>query len=89
MNTMDITGRKDEGRATQMVERTTSRVPFAGYFAIAVGSIAVSAGLFFSNRKDLAIFVGHWAPTILVLAAHRKLVQIEHELRSTGSLRGL
>jgi len=81
---------KNEGKTTSLIERQTSRLPSITYLSLALGSIALSAGLMlsarpqsrfgFSKRLELANFVGHWAPTLLVIGVYNKLVKIEHEM---------
>jgi hypothetical protein len=67
-----------EGALTQAVEKQTAKVPSIGYLALAVGSMAVSAGLaIFSNKKEYANFVGLWAPSFLLIGIYNKLVKIE------------
>jgi hypothetical protein len=89
---------KNEGKTTALVERQTSRLPSMTYLGLAVGAIALSAGLAISarpqrrfgssRRLELANFVGQWAPTLLVIGVYNKLVKIEDELLSSrGVLR--
>lgn len=83
---------KNEGKTTSIIERQTSRLPSMTYLVLALGSIALSAGLAasaqpqrrfgFSRRLELANFVGQWAPTLLTIGVYNKLVKIEHELLS-------
>lgn len=70
------TGAK-EGRLTRKIEQTTAQVPSIGFLALAIGSIALSAGLVMTNRKNLANFVGLWVPTLLIFGLYNKLVKIE------------
>lgn len=81
---------KKEGKTTQMIEQQTSRLPSITFLALALGSIALSAGLAasarprsrfgYSKRLELANFVGQWAPTLLVIGVYNKLVKLENEL---------
>jgi hypothetical protein len=81
---------KIEGKVTDIIERRTGRLPSGTYLTLAIGSIVASAVLMFSARRsafgrfgrraELANFVGHWAPTLLVIGVYNKLVKIEHEL---------
>lgn len=65
-----------EGRVTKAIENQTSKIPSAAYLALAVGSMALSAGLAtFSKRKDMANFVGLWAPSFLMLGLYNKIVK--------------
>lgn len=83
---------KNEGKTTSIIEQQTSRVPSMTYLVLALGSIALSAGLAasaqpqrrfgFSKRLELANFVGQWAPTLLAIGIYNKLVKIERGLSS-------
>jgi len=67
-----------EGEVTQKIEQQTSKIPSVGYLGLAIGSMALSAGLaIFADRKPLANFVGLWAPTFLILGIYNKLVKLE------------
>jgi hypothetical protein len=69
-----------EGDFTRTIEEQTGKVPSIGYLGFAIGSMAVSATLAFVLRKrDLANFVGLWAPSILIMGLYNKLVKLEHE----------
>ena len=39
-----------------------------------IGSIAISATMFFLGKKDAAHFIGQWGSTILALALFNKLL---------------
>jgi hypothetical protein len=81
---------KNEGKTTELIERQTARLPSLAYLGLALGSMALSAGLMVSarprsrfgssRRLELANFVGQWAPTLLVIGVYNKLVKIEEEL---------
>lgn len=67
-----------EGTFTKMIEKQTSKVPSMVYLGLAVGSIALSAGLAMSEkRKGWANFVGLWVPSLLLLGVYNKIVKIE------------
>ena len=72
-----------EGRTTRQIELQTSKVPSIGYLGLAVGSMAISALFAISGRKEVANFVGLWAPSILVMGLYNKLVKVEKELGAT------
>jgi len=70
-----------EGGLTRSLENQTAKLPSIGYLGLAIGSMAVSAGLLlFAERKTWANFVGLWAPSFLLIGVYNKLVKIEHEL---------
>ena len=66
----------EEGAITTAIEHYTSKVPSGVYLSLAVGSIALSAFFKLSGRRDDANFVGHWAPTFLLLGLYNKVVKV-------------
>ena len=70
-------GQHEEGTLTKRIEHYTSQVPSGVYLSLAFGSIGLSLALRMAGRRDDAIFVGHWAPTILLLGVYNKLVKLE------------
>ena len=50
------------------------RLPSPLFMGLAGGSILLSLILFFRKEKENAIFVGHWAPTFLILGMFLKLI---------------
>jgi hypothetical protein len=69
-------GQHEEGQVTKQIEHFTSQIPSGAYLGLAVGSIALAAALYLRGRKTDAIFVGHWAPTILLLGVYNKMVKV-------------
>lgn len=59
----------------ESIENLPSSVYYGGVF----GSIILSLGLYFSGRRQAAIFVGLWAPTILNLGLYNKLLRPSQE----------
>jgi hypothetical protein len=82
MNTLESssTMQKNEGKTTSIIEAQTSRVPSMTYLTLAVGSMVASAALMASGRKQLANFIGQWAPSLLVIGLYNKIVKLEDEL---------
>lgn len=67
-----------EGSLTKAIEKQTAQIPSIVYLGLAVGSIALSAGLAMNDkRKNLANFVGLWVPTLLLLGIYNKIVKVE------------
>lgn len=54
-------------------------VPANVYFGGVLGSIGLSAIMYFMGKKDAAHFIGQWAPTILSLALFNKLLNPSRE----------
>src|SRR5262245_34764576 len=72
--------KKEEGRMTRAIERKTSKVPSLTFLGLAVGSMVASAALMAAQKRQLANFIGQWAPTILIMGLYNKVVKIEREL---------
>jgi len=65
-----------EGSLARSIEQQTAKLPSDTWLWAAFGSIGFS--LFFQLRGDerKANFVGHWAPTFLLLGLYNKLVKL-------------
>lgn len=68
-------GEVEEDQLTAAIEKTTSRVPSSAYLVLALGAMAVSAGLQAWNKKHESMFVGQWAAPFLLLGIYNKLVK--------------
>ena len=67
-----------EGELTKRIEEQTTKVPSVSFLGLALGSMAISAGLaLFSRNKEYANFVGLWAPSFLLIGIYNKLVKLE------------
>ncbi len=64
-----------EDRGTEAVEAQTAKVPSLAFLGLALGSMAVSAALVLTGRKQLGNFVGQWAPSILILGLYNKIAK--------------
>ncbi len=64
-----------EDPATEAVESKTSKVPSLAFLGLAIGSMAASAALVLTGRKQLGNFVGQWAPSILIMGLYNKLAK--------------
>jgi hypothetical protein len=60
-----------------MIEEQTAKLPSDTFLWAALGSIAGSLVLQAAGKRDLANFVGQWAPTVLILGLYNKLVKLE------------
>ncbi len=65
-----------EGSVARSIEQQTAKLPSDTWLWAALGSIGIS--LFFQVTGDerKANFVGHWAPTFLLLGLYNKLVKL-------------
>lgn len=66
-----------EGIAAKMLEEQTAKIPSDVWLWAAVGSMALSLGLFLTKQKHASIFFGQWAPSLLIIGLYNKLVKIE------------
>jgi hypothetical protein len=64
-----------EGPVAKAIEKQTAKLPSDTFLWAAVGSMAVSATLRMMGDKDTSVFVGQWAPTLLILGLYNKLVK--------------
>jgi len=81
--TQKLEDKKPMKATSELVDEYTSKVPSLGFMGLAVGAMAASAALnSFTTRKNLANFVGLWAPSFLLLALYNKVTKIEHELEA-------
>jgi hypothetical protein len=66
-----------EGMVARTIEQQTARLPSDTFLWAAIGSIGLSLALQTMGRKEMSNFVGHWAPTFLILGLYNKIVKIE------------
>jgi hypothetical protein len=64
-----------EGPVARAIEEQTAKLPSDAFLWAAGASIATSLILKILNRHHEALFVGQWAPTILILGLYNKLVK--------------
>jgi hypothetical protein len=65
-----------EDPVTGSIESKTAKMPSVAYLGLAVGAMAVSAIAKLSGRDNLALFIGQWAPTLLIIGTYNKLVKL-------------
>jgi hypothetical protein len=101
--TQDVTSSKDnikskidqaalepgrEGTLTKRMEGLSSRMPSDLWLVAAGLSIATSFGLRVMGRVNDANFVGHWAPTFLMIGVYNKIVKVLGSERRTAGIGG-
>lgn len=64
-----------EGQVARSIENQTAKLPSDTFLWAAVASIATSATLQMMGNKHASVFVGQWAPTLLILGLYNKLVK--------------
>jgi hypothetical protein len=66
-----------EGAVARSIEQQTAKLPSDTFLWAALGSIGLSAALQIAGSSDKANFVGHWAPTFLMLGLYNKMVKLQ------------
>jgi hypothetical protein len=66
---------KNEGAATTAIENETRKLPSLTFLLAALGAMAASAGLMFSGKKKWSLFVGQWAPALLIMGTYNKIAK--------------
>jgi hypothetical protein len=64
-----------EGKIARSIENQTAKLPSDTFLWAAAASIATSATLQMMGNKHASVFVGQWAPTLLILGLYNKLVK--------------
>jgi hypothetical protein len=75
-----------EGSLARSIEHQTAKLPSDIFLWAALASIATSLVLQIVDRKMIALFVGHWAPTFLLLGIYNKLVKLLGSDRSENQI---
>jgi len=65
-----------EGPVARSIEQQTAKLPSDLFLWAALGSVGLSLGLQIAGRKEQSNFIGHWAPTFLMLGMYNKLVKL-------------
>ncbi|MEO6684137.1 MAG: hypothetical protein ABIN48_15040 [Ginsengibacter sp.] len=76
MDTMTNTQHK-EGKTAKMIEKQTAKLPSDLFLWAALGSMAASAVLQFTNHKRKSLFIGQWAAPFLLFGVYNKIVKLE------------
>jgi hypothetical protein len=64
-----------EGTIARSIEQQTARLPSDLFLWLAIGSMTASMTLGLMNQKHASLFVGQWAPTLLILGLYNKIVK--------------
>ena len=65
-----------EGAVARAIENQTAKLPSDVFLWAAGASIGGSLLLQMMDKKEQSIFVGQWAPTLLILGLYNKLVKV-------------
>ena len=69
-----------EGQLARTIEEQTAKLPSDTFLWAAIGSISASMTLQLMGKRHASLFVGQWAPTLLILGLYNKLVkQLGHD----------
>ena len=75
-----------EGPVARTIEEQTAKLPSDLFLWVAVGSMAVSLGLQLFGRSKTSMFIGQWAPSLLIMGLYNKLVKLEgHDGEDSGN----
>ncbi len=65
----------EEGRVAKTIESQTAKLPSDLFLWAAVGSMGGSLVLQIMGNQRVSLFIGQWAPTLLILGLYNKLVK--------------
>lgn len=68
--------RHSEGKTAKTIEDMTAQIPSDTYLWAAGGAICGSVLLQAMGKQNESLFVGQWAPTLLILGLYNKLVKV-------------
>ena len=68
--------RHSEGPIARGIEEYTAQLPSDTFLWAAGASVVVSLGLMAGGNRHAALFVGQWAPTILLLGLYNTVVKV-------------
>jgi hypothetical protein len=66
-----------EGKVAKAIEEQTAKLPSDLFLWASVGAMAASLTLKALKNDHLALFIGQWAPSFLLLGIYNKLVKLE------------
>lgn len=72
----DEAQRHSEGPLARTIEERTARLPSDVFLWAAFGAMLGSAVLQMSGRKNESLFIGQWAPAMLLFGIYNKLVKL-------------
>ena len=66
---------QSEGAVAKAIEQQTSKLPSDTFLWAATAAIGTSVTLQMMGKQHASLFVGQWAPTLLILGLYNKLVK--------------
>ena len=74
---------KREGRVARTIEEQTAKFPSDLFLWTALGTMAISLTFKVMRNNGLSLFIGQWAPSLLLFGIYNKLVkQMGHDSES-------
>ena len=73
-----------EGQMARTIEDQTAKLPSDTFLWAAVGAISTSMTLQLMGKQHASLFVGQWAPTLLILGLYNKLVKVAGHDRASA-----
>ncbi len=64
-----------EGTVARPIVEQTAKLPSDTFLWSAVGAMAASAAFQMAGNRHVSLFVGQWAPTLLIMGLYNKLVK--------------
>jgi hypothetical protein len=64
-----------EGAVAKTIEDQTAKLPSDTFLWMAVAAMVASASMQMTGNKSASLFVGQWAPTLLIFGLYNKLVK--------------
>jgi hypothetical protein len=77
--------RHSEGVLARALEDQTARLPSDTFLWAAGACIAGALTLQLMDRRATSLFVGQWAPTLLILGLYNKLVKVAGSDRTAAA----
>jgi hypothetical protein len=68
-------GDQREDTVTKTIESQTAVIPSVAFLGLAIGAMALSLAFLAAGRRNIANFIGQWAPTILIMGLYNKMVK--------------
>lgn len=64
-----------EGAVARTIEEQTAKLPSDTFLWMAFGAMIASASMQIAGNRSASLFVGQWAPTLLIFGLYNKLVK--------------
>jgi len=65
-----------EGEVAKSIEEQTARLPSDFFLWLAFGAIGTSLAAQIMGKQHRSLFIGQWAPTLLILGLYNKVVKV-------------